>query len=88
MRRVAWVSIVLLLVSLVSAAGCARSPEAKKARHLERGDKYFARGHYREAVIEYWNVLRFERNNPHAIRQLGLAHYEVGQPAQAFRYLL
>src|SRR5436309_2513410 len=30
---------VLLLVGVTLVAGCARSPEAKKARHLERGDK-------------------------------------------------
>src|SRR5688572_25415104 len=54
---------LLLLVALVVAAGCARSPEAQKARHLERGDKHFAREQYREAVIEYRNVLRIEAAN-------------------------
>src|SRR5438552_528940 len=88
MRRVAWVSIVLLLISLISAAGCTRSPEAKKARHLDRGDKYFGRAQYREAIIEYRNVLRFERSNTQAIRRLGLAHYQMGEPGQAFPYLL
>jgi hypothetical protein len=36
----AWV--ILLVVGLL-VASCARSPEAQKARHLERGDKYVAR---------------------------------------------
>jgi hypothetical protein len=42
----AWV--ILLVVGLL-VASCARSPEAQKARHLERGDKYVAREQYREA---------------------------------------
>jgi tetratricopeptide (TPR) repeat protein len=79
-------AVLLGLVAL--SAGCARSPEAKKARHLERGDRYFKQEQFREAVIEYRNALRIESNNPQAIRQLGLAHYELGQLNQAFRFLL
>ena len=60
MARPSRLWMVLLLAGLVAAAGCARSPEAQKARHLERGDKYFAREQYQEAIIEYRNVLRIE----------------------------
>src|SRR3989442_13670809 len=79
---------VLLLVGVTLAAGCARSPEAKKVRHLERGDKYFSKAEYREAVIEYANVLQLDQANPRAIRQLALAHYQLGQMGQAFPYLV
>src|SRR3989442_14883437 len=82
----AW--ILLLLSVLVVATGCARSPEAKKARHLERGDKYFSKAQYREALIEYANVLQLDRANPRAIRQLALTHYQLGQMGQAFPYLV
>src|SRR3989441_11071061 len=78
---------ILLLVGVTLMAGCARSPEAKKARHLERGDKYFAKAQYREALIEYANVLQLDRANPRAIRQLALTHYQLGQMGQAFPYL-
>ena len=82
---------LLLLGALLAggvATGCSRSPEAKKARHLERGDRYFGREQYREALIEYRNVLRLEPLHPRAIQQIGLAHYELGEPNQAFRFLL
>ncbi len=79
---------VLLLVGLALITGCARSPEAKKARYLERGDRYFKQEKYREATIEYRNALRIEENNPHAVRQIGLAYYETGEMGLAFRYLL
>src|SRR5213593_4479472 len=79
--------LVFSLTALLVVAGCSRSPEAKKARHLERGDKYFSKAQYREALIEYANVLQLDRANPRAIRQLALAHYQLGQMGQAFPYL-
>ena len=79
---------LLLLVTLLLAMGCARSPEAKKARYLERGDRYFQKEQYREAIIEYRNVLRLDGQNPRATRQIGLAHYQLGQMGQAYPLLL
>lgn len=79
---------LLIIVMLSLLAGCARSPEAKKARHLERGDRYFQQEKYREAVLEYRNVLRIERDNTQAIRQLGLAYYQLGEMGHAGPYLL
>src|SRR5438128_10828934 len=80
--------IILLLTVLVAVTGCSRSPEAKKARHLERGDKYFAKAQYREALIEYANVLQIDGTNTRAIRQLALSHYQLGELGQAYPYLL
>src|SRR3989304_6534763 len=78
---------VLLVIALAFAA-CARSPEATKARHLARGDAYFQRGQYREAILEYRNVLRVELTNARAIQQLGLAPYHAGEGGTALRYLV
>jgi hypothetical protein len=47
---------------------CSRSPEAKKTQHLERGDKYFAKAQFREAIIEYKNVVQIEGTNVRAYR--------------------
>src|SRR6266536_5269170 len=79
---------ILLAVGLLVVAGCSRSPEAQKARYLERGDKYAAREQYKEAILEYRNVLRLDPANQRATVQLGLLHYQLGEVAQAFRYLL
>src|SRR5215467_10594430 len=79
---------ILLAVGLLAVAGCSRSPEAQKARYLERGDKYAAREQYREAILEYRNVLRLEPANARAMRQLGLSYDQLGEFAQAFRFLL
>src|SRR6266849_6732500 len=78
----------LLIMGLFVVAGCSRSPEAQKARHLERGDKYAAREQYREAILEYRNVLRLDPANERAIRQVGISYYQLGELSQAFPYLL
>src|SRR5713101_4249878 len=82
----AW--IALLLSVLVVMTGCSKSPEAKKTQHLERGDKYFAKAKFREAIIEYANVVRIDAKNAHAYRQIALAHYQLGEFAQALPYLV
>src|SRR4030095_247612 len=82
------VPAVLVVVGLLAMAGCSRSPEAQKARHLERGDKYAAREQYREAILEYRNVLRLEPANARAMKQLGLFYNQLGEYAQALRFLL
>src|SRR5215468_9263341 len=88
MHRIPRYAVLLLLMAVFLAAGCARSPEAKKARFLDRGDSYFKKEQYREAIIEYRNVLRIEGTNARAIQQLGLAHYQLGEFGQAARFLL
>src|SRR3977135_353198 len=79
---------LLLLVAVALTAGCSRSPEAQTARHLERGERYVKEEKYRDAIIEFRNVLRIEAANAQATRQLGLAHFQLGEMGQAFRYLL
>ncbi len=79
--------ILVAVAALALGAGCARSPEAKKNRHLARGDKYFNNKQYREALIEYQNVLRIEPTNSRAIQRVGLSYHSVGDLRQAFPYL-
>src|SRR6266567_6419996 len=80
--------IIVFLALLVAMTGCSRSPEAQKVRHLERGDKYFSKAQYREALIEYANVLQIDGTNARAIRQVAFAHYQLGEIGQAFPYLV
>lgn len=79
--------VTLLVIALALLSGCARTPEAKLARHLERGDRYFREAKYETAVLEYTNVLRLDRESRLAVYRLGIAHFELGELVQAFRYL-
>jgi tetratricopeptide (TPR) repeat protein len=67
-------------------AGC--SPAAKKARALERADRYFKAGDYDKAKIEYMNVLRADHQNAIAFQQLGTIWFEEGAPLRAGGFLL
>ena len=79
---------IVFVVGALLVVGCSRSPEAQRARHLERGDKYAAQAEYREAILEYRNVLRFDPVNERATKQLGDLYYQLGELAQAFPYFL
>src|SRR2546426_12542663 len=82
----AW--IALLLSVLIVMTGCSKSPDAKKAQHLERGDKYFAKAQFREDTIEYKNVIQIDVKNVCAYRDIWLAHHHLGSLPQTFHYLI
>ena len=51
MRSIRLIAVVLaVLVGLVS---CSRDPNVVKKRYYESGNKYFDRGRYKEASIQY-----------------------------------
>ena len=52
-----------LVLSALPLALVSCSVGAQKSRHLEQGGKFFAEKKYREAVIEYMNVLRLNNSN-------------------------
>jgi len=63
------------------------SPAARKARALERADRYFKAGDYDKAKIEYMNVLRLDHQNAMAFQQLGVIWFEEGAPLRATPFL-
>jgi Flp pilus assembly protein TadD len=74
--------LFLLLGALIlSLAGC--SQEAKKERHWGRAEKYFSKNQYKEAIIEYRNVLQISPNDAKARYKLGLSHFRIGQLREA-----
>lgn len=78
---------ILLLPTLAClVAGC--SQQAQRNRHLARAEKYFQQQQYREAAIEYMNVITSEPTNRLAIRQIGMTFAELGDARTALPYLL
>jgi tetratricopeptide (TPR) repeat protein len=82
------VFVVWAIVLAIASAACSRSPEARKTRHMARGDAYFEKSSYDDAIIEYMNVVQIDPESAVAFRRIGLSHYHLGQFGQAFRYLL
>ena len=54
-----------LLVGFM-VVGCLQSPEEKKAKHFERGVTYFENEQYKEAVIEFKNVVQIDPKDAHS----------------------
>ena len=70
-RRYVVLSVIgLVRAGLTAVAWLRFSPRAQEARHLRRGETYFAQAQFREAIIEYQNVLWIDSRNARAIRQL------------------
>ncbi len=73
------VSLTVGLVLFTSGWGCTQmSAEEKKAEHLSRGQGYFAEEKYREALIEYKNVVQIDPKDAGAHYQLALIHMKLG----------
>ena len=82
--RIKQITFLLFLTLLLS--GCFAGP--KKARILERADRYFKAGDYDKAKVEYLNVLRVDGQNVTAFQQLGLIWLEQGVPLRAVPFLV
>jgi tetratricopeptide (TPR) repeat protein len=76
---------LLLACFMVSGAGCTK--QVKKTWNLSRANRDFQAGQYDHAEISYLKVLRDDRANPDAIRQLGIIYQEQGKLVQALGYL-
>src|SRR3954449_5507120 len=67
--------LTLVLLALTALlAGCSRDPNIAKKKYLESGNRYFAKGKYREARIMYLDALQKDQ-------RFGPAHYHLGLTA-------
>jgi tetratricopeptide (TPR) repeat protein len=80
-RRVSRVLFLLLASAIFD--GCSQYVET----HVSRGDAYFSRSNYGEAIEEYTKASRLRTDDPHIIRQLGLAHKALGHRLDAYAFL-
>ncbi len=77
--------VLLIALTCVVLAGCTQ--QARKARHQAKADKYFDRGAYPDAEVEYLNVLKADQLDAHAFSRLGLIYFENGRIARAYPFL-
>src|SRR5690242_12572715 len=65
---------LLLVLGLVAAffAGCSRDPNVRKQKYFESGERYFSKGKYREAIIQYRNATEVDGT-------FAAAHYQLAQ---------
>lgn len=69
--RASWSACFLLLIVLFS--GCARSPEAKRDKHLEAGKRLLAKNDVQRAILEFKSAVQVMPKDPEVYYQLGVA---------------
>src|SRR6266404_4723552 len=75
----------LLLATILSTNGC--TPQMRKARYAEQGERYYKSGEYDKAKIEYLNVLKVDQRDANAFARLGAMWLEEGAPLRAGGFL-
>src|SRR5208283_5801590 len=53
-------SLYLLLFIATFLTGCSRDPNVRKLKYLESGQRYYDKGKYREAFIQFSNAVRVD----------------------------
>lgn len=81
MRSIRFVAVILAV--LVGLASCSRDPNVVKKRYLESGNKYFEKGRYKEASIQYRNALKRDQKYGAAYYRLALVSLKQGEPVAA-----
>src|SRR5271169_4758405 len=65
----------LIVVCLVGAlTGCSHDPDVRKRMYLESGERFYDKGQYREAAIQFQNAIQVDA-------RFAEAHYKLAQTA-------
>ncbi|HVO63702.1 MAG TPA: tetratricopeptide repeat protein [Terriglobales bacterium] len=79
----------LLVLCLISAAflGCSRDPNVRKQKYFESGQRYFQKGKYREAAIQFANALQVDSRFVDAHYRLAQSYMRLQNWNQAYEEL-
>src|ERR1700674_649938 len=80
------VAAVCVLAALFT--GCSRDPNVRKQKYLESGQRYFDKGQYREAEIQFENAIQVDSRFADAHYKLALAAMKLQQWPTAYQELL
>src|SRR5208283_4080526 len=77
---------VCLLAGLLT--GCSRDPNVRKQKYLESGQRYFDKGQFPEAKIQFENAIQVDSRFAEAHYKLALAAIKLGDGRTAVQELL
>jgi len=80
------VAAVCVLAALFT--GCSHDPNVRKQKYLESGQRYFDKGQYREAEIQFENAIQVDSRFADAHYKLALAAMKLQQWPTAYQELL
>lgn len=67
-----------VLAAVLAISACTASPQAKKQRFYESGNRYFSEGRYQESAIEYRNAIQIDPRFADARLKLAESYARVG----------
>jgi putative PEP-CTERM system TPR-repeat lipoprotein len=83
-KKVAGLPAMLVVIIGVASVGCTRSPQAKEAKFLKRGNTYLEEKDYQRAIIEFRNATNVNANDAEAFYRLALAYWSAGRFNEAY----
>ncbi len=81
------IAIAAACVLAALLGGCSRSPEVKKQKYLESGQRYFDKGQYQEAAIQFENAIQIDDRFADAHYKLALTAMKLQQWPAAYQQL-
>src|SRR5215510_2557189 len=89
MRRSLTFRLLMITSTLIACllTSCSRDPNVRKQKYFESGQRYFEKGKYREAAIQYSNAVQVDPRFASAHYQLALTYLKLGESNHAFQQL-
>src|ERR1700675_3275047 len=79
-----WCALLAGCFLAAMLGGCSRDPNVRKQKYLESGNRYYEKGRYREAAIQYENAIQVDARFADAHYKLALTDLKLGQSDLAF----
>src|SRR5581483_416100 len=80
-------TFLLLILAAGFLVGCSRDPNVRKQKYLESGERYFKKGKYREAAIQFGNAVQVDPRFAEAHYRLAQAQMKLQNWYPAFQEL-
>jgi len=80
---------LILALTLIAAlfSACSRDPNVRKQKYFQSGQRYFEKGKYREAAIEFVNAVKIDPGFAEAHHQLAETYLKMQQGQGAYQEL-
>jgi tetratricopeptide (TPR) repeat protein len=75
--------VAIIITAVLALVSCSRDPNVAKRRYLESGNKYYAKGKFKEARIMYLNAKAKDQRWGPAYYRLGLTALKLGSVTEA-----
>ena len=85
--RFHFVVAALCVLAALLATGCSRDPNVRKQKYVESGQRYFDKGQYREAAIQFQNAVQVDERFADAHYKLALTAMKLQQWPIAYQEL-